>query len=168
MIGRIPRAGRVAGLICAAGLFSAAGAAYYALSSPARLAPAPDAAALQADLAGLGDATPAALSRLRLRVSDTRARLPSPGDFEAWMRGWSGNWTVLARSDDTGPDLVVRRYAMAFNHPGLGAWSDIVGTVRTLCSEPGLTVDSLSLAAAPDGADAFVEAQITLTVRLRP
>jgi hypothetical protein len=74
---------------------------------------------------------------------------------------------LLAQSTDRFPDLEVRHWALAYPHPTLGSWSDIVQTVRRLCAEPGVTIDSLVLAAAPDGSDAFTQAQITVTARLR-
>ena len=84
------------------------------------------------------------------------------------MAEWSGHWTVLTRSAEHFPDLEIRHYALACVDPTLGAWSEIVATIGRLCAQPGLSVDSLVLAAAPDGSDAFAQAQVTLTARLRP
>jgi len=42
-----------------------------------------------------------------------------------------------------------------------------VQTLQLLGAAPGVTVDSLALTAAPDGADAFTRARIGLTARLR-
>jgi hypothetical protein len=100
-------------------------------------------------------------------VSAARAQLPSRSDFDDGSQGWSRHWIVLAQSADRLPDVELRHYALAYDHPSLGSWSDIVETLRRLCAENGVTVDSLALAAAPDGSDAFAEAQITLTARLR-
>ncbi len=62
----------------------------------------------------------------------------------------------------------MRHYALAYAQPSLGAWSDIVQALRAMEAEPGVSVDSFVLAAAPDGSDAFTQAQLTLTARLRP
>jgi hypothetical protein len=128
---------------------------------------APADAALERRLAALHDATPQAMDALAARVSAARGRLQSAADFDAAMRDWSRNWTALVSSDDHYPGLEVRRYALACSHPEFRAWPDIVATVKILCAQPGLTLDSLTLA-APAGSEAFVEAQITLTARLRP
>ena len=159
---------RFAGIICAAGILSCAVAGAYTWSRPAPSPVAPEDAALQRQWDALGDATPESLSQLEAQVTAARARLPHARDFETWMAGWSENWTRLVSATDRDGDLERRRYALAYNHPTLRAWPDIVRTVKTLCAEPGLTLDSLSLSAAPDGSDAFVQAQITLTARLRP
>jgi hypothetical protein len=128
----------------------------------------PEDAALQVQWSALRDATPETLHKLEVTLSSTRALLPAAGPFDAWLKRQARNWTVLASATDRYPGLEVRRCALAYNHPTLGAWPDIVETIKALCSEPGLTLDAFSLAAAPDGSDAFVQAQITLTARLRP
>jgi hypothetical protein len=113
------------------------------------------------------DAGPIAAGQWKELVSSARARLPAERDFKREAEPWNRHWTVLAQSTDRFPDLEVRHWALAYPHPTLGSWSDIVQTVRSLCAEPGVTVDSLVLAAAPDGSDAFTQAQLTVTARLR-
>jgi hypothetical protein len=154
-------------MVCAAGMLSAAFSGYYARSRPEPAPVAPEDSALQGQLAGLEDSSPGILARLESDVSAARALLPLQKDFDAWMGGWPGSWTVLAHSEELRPGFEARHYALAFNHPELRSWSDIVRTVEAICSEPGVTLDSLSLAASPEGTDAFAEAQITLTIRLR-
>jgi hypothetical protein len=112
--------------------------------------------------------TASALSTLEDQLLDARARLPSAQAFEHGLAEGCGFWTVLTRSAERFPDLEIRHYALARVRPPLGAWSEIVATIRLLCAQPGLSVDSLVLAAAPDGSDAFAQAQVTLTARLRP
>jgi hypothetical protein len=101
------------------------------------------------------------------RVSGARARLPAEKDFKVEAEPWNRKWTVLIQSVDRLPDLEIRHWALAYPHPTLGSWSEVVQTVRGLCAEPGVTIDSLVLAAAPDGSDAFTQAQLTVTARLR-
>jgi hypothetical protein len=113
------------------------------------------------------EASNIAAGQWREMVSSARARLPAEKDFKVEAEPWNPHWTVLAQSADRFPDLEVRHWALAYPHPTLGSWSDIVQTVRGLCAEPGVTVDSLVLAAAADGSDAFTQAQLTVTARLR-
>jgi hypothetical protein len=101
-------------------------------------------------------------------VAEARAALRPAPAFDAWLRGWSPRWRILAHSAEASPEVELRHYALAYAQPTLGAWSDIVQAVRAAEAEPGVSVDSLVLAAAPDGADAFAQAQLTLTARLRP
>jgi hypothetical protein len=156
------------GLLCAAGILAAGLSAGYAWSQPAPVALAPADAALERQWAALRAAAPQPIEPLAARASAARGRLPSAAGFDAEMREWGRNWTTLACSTDRYPDIEVRHYAIARGHPALAAWPDIVATVKILCAQPGLTLDSLSLAAAPEATDAFVQARITLTARLRP
>jgi hypothetical protein len=158
----------IPGIVLAAGILSAALAVRYASTAPGPARVSPEDARLQRALDGLGDATSEAASRLESRVAEARSRLGFSRDVGSWFDEWSGNWTVLARSSESYPGLEVRHYALSYNHPVLGSWPGIVGTIGTLCARPGLSVDSLCLEAGPEGSDAFVEAQLTLTVRLRP
>ncbi len=112
-------------------------------------------------------ADPAA-GALEADLAAARARLRPAAAFDAWLRGWSPHWGVLASSGEHSPEVELRHCALAYAQPSLGAWSDIVQAVRAMEAEPGVSVDSLVLAAAPDGADAFTQAQLTLTARLRP
>jgi hypothetical protein len=95
------------------------------------------------------------------------AELPTRDTFDAMVAGWNRQWTLLAQSAKPGSDPEVRHYALAYRRPALSAWSGIVQTIRQLCATPGVTVDSLVLAAAPDQADAFAQAQVSLTARVR-
>ena len=115
---------------------------------PRPAAPPDDAAALTAQLAA---------ARAALRPAET---------FEAQLRAWGRHWKILAHSAEREPGLEVRHYVLAFGQPRLSAWSEVVQTVQQIGAEPGLTLDSLILSAAPDGADAFSQAQLTLTARL--
>ncbi len=155
-------------MVCAAGASCSGFALYFSLSSPRDPGIAPEDSALEAQWNALRDAGPERLSKIEERLSSTRAGLPAAELFDAWLARRSRNWTLLASATDRYPGLEIRRCALAYNHPSLGAWPDIVETIKSLCAEPGLTLDSLSLAAAPDGSDAFVQAQVTLTARLRP
>ena len=123
-----------------------------------------------ADFTWRGSFTPAAggAADLAAQLAAARAALRPAATFDAWMREWSGPWILLARSEEHGPALEVRRLALAYAQPRLRAWSDIVRTLLRIEAEPGLTIDRLILAAAPDQADAFAQAQISLTARLRP
>jgi hypothetical protein len=111
--------------------------------------------------------TEADAAQWEARAALVRDSLPTEKDFEAAAEDWNRHWTVVAQPGAEFPDLEVRHYALAYPHPTLRAWSDIVQTVRELCAEPGVTLDGLVLAAAPDGGDAFTQARITLTARLR-
>jgi hypothetical protein len=155
-------------LILSAGVLGCGLSASYHLSRPRPPAISQEDARLRDQWHVLRNATPERISRLEDELSMARAALPAAATFDDWLSRLSANWTVLASATERYPGLVVRRYALAYNHPTLRSWPDIVGTVKILCMEPGLTLDSLSLAAAPGGADAFVQAQLTLTARLRP
>jgi hypothetical protein len=168
MVARAAISPLLGGLFVAAGILATGLSVGYAWSQPPPAALAPADAALEKQLAALRETAPQPIDPLAIRVSAARDRLPSATGFEARMRDWSRNWTTLARSADRYDDIEVRHYALSYSRPALGAWPDIVKTVEILCAQPGLTLDSLSLAAAPEGTDAFVQAQITLTARLRP
>jgi len=157
-----------AGLVFIAGVLGCAASLSYSLTRPALSRVSPEDAGLRRECNLLRGATPQAVSRLEDQLSIARESLPAAPDFEAWLARECGNWTSLASATDRYPGLEVRHYALAYSHPTLRAWSDILQTARSLCARPGVSVDSFSLAAAPDGADAFVQAQITLTARLRP
>jgi hypothetical protein len=159
---------RAAIVILSAGVACSGLALCLNLSRPPEPALSPEDSTMEAQWSALRDASPEALSKLKERLSSTRALLPAAGPFEPWLERQSRNWTILASATDRYPSLEVRRYALAYNHPTLRAWPDILGTIKSLCAEPGLSLDTLSLAAAPDGSDSFVQAQITLTARLRP
>jgi hypothetical protein len=155
-------------LALAVGAVSAAFAVWFAGTRPGPESVPPADADLQRKLEGLADATPEAASSLESKVSSALARLCGTGDFDARIGTLYGGWTVLAQSEDSLPGLETRHYALACDHPRLRAWPDIVRTVGALCDQPGVTVDSLSLESGPEGDGDFSEAQITLTVRLRP
>ena len=59
-----------------------------------------------------------------------------------------------------------RRYVIAHNDRDLHAWADILASLKTLCAEPGVTVDRLDLVLTPDG-DHFAVAQVAFTARVR-
>ena len=105
---------------------------------------------------------------LESRLTAARSRLPDPESFGRWIAEWSPRWKIVAGSAGVADGLAIRRRTLAYDHPGLGSWSDIVDTIRKVCRQPGVSVDSLVLTAAPDGADRFAEARISLTARLRP
>jgi hypothetical protein len=158
----------IVGAISVAGILGCAGSISYSLTRPIPNLVPPEDAGLQRERELLRGATPQAASNLESRLAVERALLPAAAGFDAWLARECGDWTVLASATDRYPGLEVRRYALACNHPTLRSWPGILQTTRVLCTRPGLSVDSLSLAAAPDGSDAFVQAQITLTARLRP
>jgi hypothetical protein len=116
---------------------------------------------------GPAGAEPEDAARWEKITSAARSRLPSEREFDGETEELGRHWTVLARSSDRFPGLEVRHCALAYNQPTLGSWSDIANTVKAICAEPGVTLDGLDLAAAPDGGDAFNQAQIMLTARLR-
>jgi hypothetical protein len=157
-----------AGLICAVGVICFGLSLGFEILRPLPPQESQEDAALRAQWGALRGATSEAVDRLEERLSAARSALPAADRFDDWLARQDRSWTILASATDRYPGLEVRRVVLAYNHPTLGAWSDIVETARALCAEPGLTVDSLSLAAAPDGSDAFIQAQITLTARLRP
>jgi hypothetical protein len=113
-------------------------------------------------------AAPVTTAALEAQLTTARAALLPAGDFDAWLRDWSRPWKILAHSAEPSPDLEVRHYALAYGEARLRAWSGFVHALQAAAAEPGVTVDSLVLTAAPDGADAFTQARITLTARLRP
>jgi hypothetical protein len=112
-------------------------------------------------------ADPAAAGEWEARLSRARAALLPTKAFDESSESWNRHWTLLAQSAEAFSDLELRHYALAYNHPTLQAWSDIVQMTRQLCAEPGVTIDRLVLAAAPDAGDNFTQAQINLTARLR-
>jgi hypothetical protein len=105
---------------------------------------------------------------LEAQLAAARAALRPAEACDAWMREWSGHWKILARSAEHWPELELRHYLLTYAQPRLRAWSDIVKTLQLLGAQPGLTVDHLILAGAPEGTDAFSRAEISLTARLRP
>jgi hypothetical protein len=110
----------------------------------------------------------AAAGEWEARLSSARTALLTPKDFDKSSENWNHNWTLLAQSTEPCLDVELRHYTWAYKHPALKAWSDILQTIRQVCAEPGVTIDALVLATAPDGGDSFTQAQINLTVRLRP
>ena len=106
-------------------------------------------------------------ARLTARLAATRARFPSAAEFDSGRRPWGSRWVVTGRSVESRSDWEIRHLALAWDRPGLRDWSDIADTVRSCCSQPGLTIDRLALTSAPDGADSFLKAELSLAVRLR-
>jgi hypothetical protein len=157
-----------AAVICAVGIIFCGMSLGFKRSRPPPPPESQEDAALRFKWGVLRGATSEALGRLDEQLSTARSALPAADSFDAWLAMQDRGWTTLASATDHYPGLEVRRLVLAYNHPTLRAWSDIVETAKALCAEPGLSVDSLSLSAAPDGSDAFVQAQITLTARLRP
>jgi len=134
------------------------------LPSPAAIVP--EDTPLEKQAAALAHATPEVVSLLETRLAGARARLPPAGAFDAWMQAAGRNWIVETHSAEPSADLETRHYGLAYDHPRMSSWPDIVETIRTLCAEPGVTIDSLAITAAPDGADAFQQVEIKLTVLL--
>jgi hypothetical protein len=151
----------------AVGIGAAGLSAYDAASLRGPSAIAPGDAALQQEARTLADSTPEAAARLEARLATARLRLPPEGTFDAWIQGTCRNWTVEMRRDESGPGPGTRHYALAYNHPTLASWPDILETTRVLGAVPGLSLDTLVMAAGPEGAEAFQEVRITLTARLR-
>ncbi len=106
-------------------------------------------------------------AELEARDAAERARLDTPEGFAGWLESWNRRWEMMARSSDGPADPEVRHYTFGYSHPSLGDWSDLVRSLEPLEQQPGLTIDSLILAGAPDGSDRFAQAQLTVTVRLR-
>ena len=150
-----------------AGILAAAGSVYYSRSASAP-AVAPEEAALQRQAEALAGATPDTILQLENRLAAARARLaPAPG-FDAWLQGACRNWIVATRSTGSAGDLELSQYGLVYDHPRMSSWPDITASLQALCAEPGLTIDRLDIAAAPDGADAFQQVEVRLTVLLRP
>jgi hypothetical protein len=159
---------RAANFLFAAGVLAAGSCVFYSRSRPAPSAIAPEDAAWQRQEAALAGDTPETVARLETQLAAARARLPAAKAFDALVQGECPNWIVETRSIESLPEIEVRHYGMVFDHPKMSSWPDILETIRILCAEPGLTIDSLALTAAPDGADAFEQVEVNLTVQLRP
>jgi hypothetical protein len=153
--------------LLATGILATAGSAYYSRSASVPTI-APEDAALQRRAEALAGATPDIIARLESRLAAARARLPPAPGFDAWLQGACRSWMVATRSTGSAGDLELRQYGLVYDHPRMNSWPDITASLQALCAEPGLTIDRLEIAAAPDGADAFQQVEIRLTVLLRP
>lgn len=112
------------------------------------------------------DCTPA-LPELAARLAERRSLLRSEANFDSHARPWGPHWVVTRQSRESAFGWEVRRYDLAYDRARLDDWPDIVETVKTCCGEPGLTIDRLALASPPEGCENFLQAEISLTVRLR-
>jgi len=156
---------RVGVLVLAAGIGSVAAAAFFERSAVVSAIPPPD-SGLQQALAQLNAATPEEEARLSSRLAKASSELPLGSDFDTWMKGWSSSWTEESRSSELMEPVEQRRYVIAHNDRDLHAWADILASLKTLCAEPGVTVDRLDLVLTPDG-DHFAVAQVAFTARVR-
>lgn len=156
---------KVGGGIGVAGLAALAGASLFRLAPTPNFSPAPD-PALQQALTELRTATPERIEDLESALKAARSGLPSVASFDAWTQSWLQNWSVESRSVESSAGIEVRHYLVSFNRPVLRAWPEIVANVKSICAEPGLTIDHLDLEVAPE-ADRFAQAQVAFTIRLR-
>jgi len=150
--------------VAATGLCAAVAAAVYARTSVAPTIPPQD-GSLEQELSQLTAATPEA-ARLERRLGAATAALPSATDFDSWLKGWSSGWTQESQSAESAEGIERRRYVIAHNDRELQAWPDILAGVKSLCAEPGVTVDGVELVLTPDSTR-FAVAQVTFSVRLR-
>ena len=112
--------------------------------------------------------TPEAVARWASRLEAEKARFPLAVSFDAQIKQLASRWSVSSEPAAPSAGGEVRHYALAAAQASLDDWSDLVGTVRDLCAQPGLTIDRLTLTAAPDGAAVILQAGLDLSVRLRP
>ena len=156
---------RTATLALMVGGASAVAAAFLARAQAVQTIPPSD-SGLQKALAQLNAASPEEVARLEGKLAKSTSTLPSGTEFDAWMRGWSGNWTVETRSAEIADPIERRRYVVAYDDPNLRVWPDMVSSLKALCSEPGVTIDRVDLALGPDG-NRFKAAEIAFTARIR-
>ena len=110
----------------------------------------------------------APLEELAAKLAEERSRLPSATAFDAGVRPWGRHWIAMRQSGEHQSGWEVRRYDLAYDHPRLDDWPDIVDMVEACCRAPGVTIDRLALASAPESGESFSQAEVSLTVRLRP
>lgn len=121
---------------------------------------------LEQALAQLNAATPNEADRLEGQLAKATSRLPVAAGFDSWLQGWSGDWTVESTSTESVGGIECRRLIIAHNDRDLRAWNDILGSLKTLCNEPGVTVDRVDVALDPGG-EHFAVVQIGFTARFR-
>lgn len=101
------------------------------------------------------------------RLAAALALLPTAAAFDSGTRPWGGRWTVRDPSCLARSGWELRRLTLVIDRPGPEDWPQIVDTIRACCAQPGLTIERLTLASAPDGAGGFTQAELALTLRLR-
>lgn len=154
---------KTAGAIATAGV-AAAFAAYAA--RPAAVAPPPVDPDLHRNLATLTAATPEKVDALQRQRADTTFKLGSFQAFEAQIHAWSRIWNIQRRTAEPLGPAELRRCVLTLREPNLDAWPEVVLTVKSMCDQPGLTIDRLLLTLTSDGAK-FDRVEIEFTVRLR-
>jgi hypothetical protein len=158
---------RVAGRLLAAGLTALGLAAFFG-SGPPPHAPVPGAnAGWRQRLAELRGATPEAAQRAETAAVAARADLETPDQFGERLRTWSPEWRAECRATEQRFGLEVRRYRLRSADPTPRAWSACLELLRSLAEQPGVTIEQLTLTAAPAGDGAFTQLAVDLTVRLK-
>jgi hypothetical protein len=122
---------------------------------------------LEREMKDLASATPDAERRLKERTGSLREDLPKVAAFEQHLRGGARHWSAQSRSTEFVGGIEIRHYVLAYDSPAFESWGDIASSLQSLCALPGLSVDRFSLTGSPE-ADRFTEAQLAITVRLRP
>jgi len=90
---------------------------------------------------------------------------PAAAFFPRWQE-WSRSWRVTPGPTEEFPGFTIRHFTLDALRPTLEAWPQVVATVGALGRQPGVTIERLALVAGPD--DNFSEAEIAVSVRLRP
>ena len=118
--------------------------------------------------AASGD-TPQSLQQSEAGFARACSRLQTGASFEEKLAALARRgWISAEPGVDRRNGYELRSYVLRLANPRLGDWPEIVASIRLLCGEPGLTIERFHLTAAPDGAAAFVRAEVGLTVRLKP
>ena len=157
-----------AAIILGTGAAAAALSGLYAFTRPPTPLMAPADAALQRRAASLRNSTPEAAASLAKRQDRIIAGLAGAGACDAWIAALGDDWIVRTRSAEPADGIEIRRYGLARRHPALGSWPGIIGTIRSLGARPGVSVDGVAFTAGPEGSDSFDQADVSLSVRLRP
>ncbi len=102
------------------------------------------------------------------RLAAALSVLPTAAAFDSETHPWGSRWTIRESSVQARSGWEIRKLTLAIDRPWPEDWPQIVETIRACCCQPGLAIERLTLASAPDGAGGgFTQVELALTLRLR-
>ena len=119
---------------------------------------------LEAELATYSKVTPAATRRAKDVQSQGQRALWSPDRFARWKASLPPSWSLTELGDPELKSVSLRRFAIERGSASFDDWPEITRLLEQLATQPGLTLRSLTLAAAPRPARAFRQVLAVATI----
>jgi hypothetical protein len=121
-------------------------------------------AQLEAELASLGKATPAARQKAESAIVVARESLWTPERFDAFRAELPPGWIVSELGTPETKTVTQRRYSIERPQSSFDDWSEIVRTLTQIAGRPGLTIRTLTLTAAPRPARVLTRVLVVATI----